>query len=891
MIIENWELKILCNPISFFTMPDKISQTSITPESIKQPFWSMTSDEALKILRTRKEGLSEEEAKKRLESFGPNSIRIKKRFTKTKIFFNQLTSPFILVLIIAGVISIFLRDWIDAGFILAAVSVNSILGFWQENKAENALELLKTYIRVRARVRRGGKEREIDAEELVPGDIIRVSQGDRVPADARLIYANNLEVDEAVLTGESLPESKDEESVPAGTALADRTSMIFGGTLVVGGLGEATVTATGFNGEFGKIVALVAEKKPEPTPLQRAIKHFTLRAGAVLGVLVFVLFLLGIYFHYSFFEMFLISVAVAVSVVPEGLPIAVTVILATGVQRLAAKKGVVRRLSAAEALGSATLILTDKTGTLTQAKMSLVEVFPWGKSGGERELLEKALVNLEVIVENPEDKPSNWHLVGRPLETALVSGAAERGVFYPLVQESREIFERRPFSSKYKYSVSVSQLDSGNEIILFGAPDILLEFSSLSGEEKEKILAEIASRAFRGERVLGVASKRISTKEFRIGHDKKFEDFTFDGLLSFYDPLRPGVSAAIRHIASAGVRTIIVTGDHQGTAEAVARELGMIDGKGAVLTGDDLRHLSQKELWNRADKVSVYARVTPEDKLLLTKLYKDKGEIVAVTGDGINDAPSLEEAHIGVAVGSGTDVTKSSADLVLLDDNFETLVAAIEEGRRVLDNIRKVMVYLLSNAFDELFLIGGSLLAGLTLPLTALQILFVNFFSDSFPAIALAFERGIDGLGKKPRKLHQNLFDREMKVFILVIGISTSALLFFLYAWLLRFGFLPETVRTFIFATFAIYTLMLSFSIRSLERSIFSYNPFSNIYLLSGVTFGILLVALAVYVPVLQGIFETVPLSPPWVLGVFGVGLINIAAVELGKWLFRRRAI
>lgn len=871
-------------------MPEKKIPTGITPDSIRQPFWSLTAEEVFKTLETKKEGLSEEGAEARLKIFGTNSIGEKKRLTKPRIVLSQLANPLILVLLAAGGITIFLRDWVDAGVILAAVAVNTMLGFWQENKAENALELLKSYIRARARVRREGKEREIDAEELVPGDVIRVSQGDRVPADARLIYVNNLEVDEAVLTGDSLPESKRVEAVPTGTSLGDRASMIFGGTLVVGGFGDAVVTATGNSGEFGKIAALISEKKPESTPLQRAIKLFTIRAGVILGILVLGLFLLGVYFHYSIFEMFLISVAVAVSAVPEGLPIAVTVILAIGVQRLAARKGVVRKLLAAETLGSATLILTDKTGTLTQAKMSLVEVFPWKKSKGEeKDLLKKALVNIDFILENPEDEPKNWRITGRPLEVALARGAADAGVLYPEIKESTEVFDRLPFSSEYKYSASASRLGSETMLTIFGAPDILARFTPLSEEEKKELAAEIDLRASRGERVLGVASKSVSAKEARLPRDKRFDGFTFDGLLSFRDPLRPSVAEAIRHIARAGVRTVIVTGDHKGTAEAVGRELGMIDGKGAILTGDDLKYLSKDELQNRARDASIYARVSPEEKLMLTRLYKEQGEIVAVTGDGVNDAPALEEAHIGVAVGSGTDVTKSAADLVLLDDNFETLVAAVEEGRRVLANIRKVIVYLLSNSFDELLLIGGALVAGLALPLTALQILFVNFFSDSFPAIALAFEKGVDDAGRRPRG--RGVFDREVKFLILVIGAATSALLFGLYYFLLRAGFNPELVRSFIFASLATYTLLIAFSIRSLEKSIFTYNPLSNLHLLGGVGIGVFLTVLVLYVPFFQGVFGTSPLPAIWLLGVLGVGIVNILAVEFGKWLFRRHIL
>lgn len=866
-------------------------KSSLTPELIRQPFWTMKVEEVLEALRTGEDGLSPKEVEARRKIFGENFIREKRRLTKFKIVVRQLSSPLVLVLIVAGVITVILRQWVDAAVIFAAVATNTVLGFWQENKAETALQLLKTYVRTRARVRREGAEHEVDATELVPGDVIRISQGDRIPADARVIFANNFEVDEAVLTGESLPEDKNSDPVPVGIGLGERKSMVFSGTLAMQGVANAVVASTGSGTEFGKIASLVAAGDHERTPLQRAISRFVLWTGLGLALLVSVLFGLGLYFGYELFEMFLISVAIAVSAVPEGLPIALTVILAIGVQRLAKRKGVVKRLLAAETLGSTSLILTDKTGTLTQAKMELIDAVPVAKGLTREGLLEEALINLDVVVENPESAPQEWRIFGRALETSLVRGAAKEGLLFPKVKEGVDIVDRLPFSSEYKFSATVSVFKKNARLTVLGAPDLLLFHTDLNEKEKKEVLEEVDRRAAAGERLVGVVSRALKMSELQIPKERRFENLSFDGLISFRDPLRPTVAGAIRRMAAAGVKTVIVTGDHRGTAEAVARELGLVNGKGAVLTGDDLKHLTKEELMNRADQVTVFARVTPEDKLNIAKLYKERGEVVAVTGDGVNDAPALQEADIGVAVGSGTDVTKGAADLVILDDNFETIVAAVEEGRRVLDNIRKVVVYLLSNVFDELFLIGGALLMGIALPLTALQILFVNFFSDSFPAIALAFEEGIDGLGDKPRRLKKNLFDREMKFLIFLIGGVTSLLLFVLYYVLLKKGFAEGMVHTFIFASFASYTLLLVFSIRSLSRSVFTYNPFSNPYVIAGSAVGILLTAMAVYLPFFQRVFDTVSLPPMWALGVVGVGVANILAIELGKWVFRKRIL
>jgi Ca2+-transporting ATPase len=865
----------------------------ITPESIQKPFWAMKTEEVFAVLETSSSGLSEREVKLRRASFGSNTITEKKRFTALKLFLNQFRSPLILILCAAGGVTLFLREWVEAGVIIAAITVNIGLGFYQETKAEGAIGALKSYIRTRVRVRREGRDFEVDGADLVPGDIIRISQGDRVPTDARIFFANNLEIDESVLTGESLPSLKDSGELATSTALGERKCIAFGGSLAVSGFGDAVVIKTGDLTEFGKIAALVENRVRDKTPLEKAMSSFALNLGAVLGVLVVILFLLGINAGRDPFEMFLIGVAVAVSAVPEGLPVALTVILATGVQRLASKKGIVRRLLAAETLGSTNLILTDKTGTLTQAKMELSRVIPYGVGGleEERHILTDAILTTDVAIENPSDPPRYWRLFGKPLEVALIRGAAAKwGVYISGVLKEHRITDRLPFSSVYKFSAAVVQGEGHSHFVIFGAPEVLLSFTDLSKEVSTSLHAQISSLAGRGERVLGIVSRPVPPDLKKISKEG-LKNFKFRGLISFRDPLRPAVAEAIQKMKAAGVDTVIVTGDHKGTAEAVARDLGLVDGKGAVLTGDDLNYLKKEEWLARAGEVTVYARVTPEQKVLITKLYQEQGKIVAVTGDGINDAPALNQADIGVAVGSGTDVAKNAADLIILDDNFETIVAAIEEGRRILDNIRKVMVYLLSNSLDELLLIGGSLLFGLALPLNALQILFVNFFSDSFPAIAFAFEKGVDGLGSSPRKLHKNLFDRKVRFLIMVIGVFTSLLLFLLYAYLLYAGFPEDLVRSFIFATFSTYSLILVFSLRSLDKAIFSYNPFSNLYLVGGVALGLALTGLAVYLPLLQNILHTVPLPYGWLLGVLGVGLANILGVEFGKWLFRRNIL
>jgi len=861
----------------------------MNPKVIFEPFWSMSVEETLKVLESRPEGLSEDESAGRLKVFGLNEIKDARRFSKPKLLYEQTKSPLILILILAGFITGFLRDWVDMGVIFSAVIVNIILGFYQENKAENVLELLKSYVKTRTRVRRLEKEEIVDAIRLVPGDVIRISQGDKVPADGRIIFASNFEVDESVLTGESMPENKNSDPVTPNVSVGDRSSMVFESTLAVGGFADVIVTSTAKNTEFGKLASLLAEEDKTKTPLQIAISRFSYWAGFILLVLTVALFGFGLYYSQSPLDMFLISVAIAVSAVPEGLPIALTVIMAIGVEQLAKKKGVVRKLLAAETLGSTSLILTDKTGTLTEAKMELTAVIPYKDSSPEKvkDLIYEALTTVDVVIENLTDKPDDWRMAGNFMEVALVLGAAKRGVYVNDVFKIKPIFDRLNFSSDRKYAASVHGHNSAKRMMLLGAPEILINYTNLSEVDKAEVVQEINERAFSGERIIGVISIE-PVPEYKSLRDYDFRNFNFDGLLTFRDPLRKGVFEAMKKIGDAGVKTVIVTGDHQGTAEAVAREVGLIDGKGAVLTGDDLRHLSKEELYSRADSVTVYARVTPEQKVMIAKMYQEKGEIVAMTGDGVNDAPALKTANIGIALGAGTDVTKSAADLVILDNNYETIVAAIVQGRKILDNIKKVIIYLLSDSLDELFLVGGAIFMGVAMPISAIQILFVNFFSDSFPAIAFAFEDGIDELGNKPRKLSTNLFDSQMKFLLLGICAGTSALLFGMYYYLLSADYRPEFVRTFIFASFSTYTLLVSFSLRSLDKSIFQYNPFSNKYLVGGVLVGIALTLSAIYVPFLSKIIDTVPLPLPWLVGVLAFGIFNILAVEFGKLCYNR---
>ena len=831
-------------------------------------FWAISAEETIEALQTEEEGLSDVVAAERLEQFGENVFRREKKESKLRILVRQFANPLIIILIIAGATTILLENLKDGIFIFSAVAINAALGFYQENKAANALASLKTYIKEKARVIRSGNEKEVGVETLVPGDIIRLTAGTRVPADARVLLSNSLSLDESILTGESLPVSKKIEPSDESAGIIDRKSMVYGGTLVVGGVGLVAITATGESTELGKIAALIEKEEDEPTPLQRYIKRFSFWIGTVFVAVSALLFTLGTTLGYSLSEMFLISVAVAVSAVPEGLPIALTVALAIGVERLAKRKGVVRKLLAAEALGSTTLILTDKTGTLTEAKMELADIL--GDEHKE-EILKLALLTVEATIENPASDPSEWRVIGRPLEASVVKAGAKYKLFVPEILKQVEVLERHPFNSTDKFSAVRVRTDHKTFWAYLGAPDVLLKKSRARESGGEELIKKVDELAYNGFRVLGVAT-----------------DEKFFGLLAFNDPIRESVGDAIREVREAGVKTVIVTGDHKGTAIHVANAIGISATEKTAITGDELDNISDAELKKLLPGILVFARVTPEHKVRLTNLYKELGEVVAVTGDGVNDAPALEGADIGIAVGSGTDIARDASDLVILDDNFETIVAAIGEGRRIMANIKKIFVYLLSSVMGELFLIGGALAFGLTLPLNALQILWVNFFSDSFPSVALAFEKEKDGLKLKRHIKGGTLFDGEIKFLIFVVGILSSALLFAMYYFLIKFGFEEDIVRTFIFASFSVYTFFFAFSIKSLDKSIFKYNPFDNPYLVVGVIIGICLTAIGVYAPYFQGLLDTVSLSPIWIVGVLVFGLVNLVGVEFGKFLYRK---
>ncbi|MDD3752486.1 MAG: cation-transporting P-type ATPase [Candidatus Colwellbacteria bacterium] len=831
----------------------------------KKDFSSMGTEAVLELFDSSIKGITSDEAEKRIDKFGKNVFGAGNRLSKLQILADQFKSLLIIILAIAGAATLAIGDVKDSLFIFGAMVVNVIMGFYQENKAETALASLRSYVKYRARVIREGVEKEIDAESIVPGDIVKVFSGTRVPADLRILQSNALSVDESILTGESLPVSnKGNDPISLGMPISDQLSMLFAGTLISEGTAIAVVVRTGAETEIGRIAEAVAEKSRTKTPLQKEIAKFSALAAIILFIMVGIVVVIGLAQGYSTMEMFLIGIAMAVSAVPEGLPIALTVILAIGVEKLAKRKGVIRKLIAAEALGGVTTILTDKTGTLTKAKMELSKVI---SDFSEDDVIRRALLNADAIVQNPESDPEDWIIAGRPLEEAIVREAGKRGIIKESLKEEIKILSEEPFNSEKKFSRVDFDSGKGRESAILGAPEAVIEFSSLTNKEKKKILLQVEELAYSGYRVLGLTSGR-----------------DFMGLLAFNDPVREGVKKAIEKISASGIRTVIVTGDHKGTAVSVARQIGLNPADDNVYTHADISNIGEKELMEIARKAVIFARVTPEDKVRIARAFKGIGEVIAMTGDGVNDAPALKEADVGVAVGSGTDVAQGAADLVILDDNFETIVKAVSGGRRIIENIKKTVVYLLSDSLDELMIIGGSIAFGLAIPLNALQILYVNIFSDSFPAIAFAFEDGGDYIsaGTTPKK---GVFsDKYVRFLILVIGVLASASLFAAYYIFLRLGYDENLVKTFIFGSFSVYTLFLVFSLKNFKKNIFTYSLFDNKYLIGGFAVGIALTFIAIYNPFISGFLGTIPLPFGWALAVIAFALLNVGFVEVGKW-------
>ncbi len=851
--------------------------------------WATPAPDVIAEFNTAHAGLSEKESAARLNTYGKNAFHSQEKKTAVSIFLKQLASPLIFILIGAAVVTGILQEWFEVIVIALAVLVNTGLGFYQEYHAENTLEKLRTFIKDRSRVIRDNYEQEVDSELLVPGDIIKLSYGSRVPADARIISANTIRIDESILTGESVPVQKDTEPVSVSATVAERTCMAHAGTLVVDGFATAVIVATGDKTEIGKIAGLVSGTQRAATPIQKGLSRLAWIIFAVVIGIVIGIFMLGISRGESLFEMLILSVAVAVGAVPESLPIVLTVILAIGAERIAKSRGIARTLIAVETLGSTSLIMTDKTGTLTEANMKLVGIYDTNElaagdtnakeyDASDEALVRMALSNISVLVENPDEAIADWTFKGKPFEINIAKTARDHGIDISYLKTSSASSIMLPFNSTHKFSVS----QSGSEHVVMGAPDILLARSSLDDAARAKIEAWIMQASAEGKRLIALGSMQHA-----VSSVDQVQHIAFKGILAFHDPIRKEVPEAIRKIESLGTRLVMITGDLKGTAIAVAKEIGWSVADNQVLTGHDIQGMSDEALLSSIPGIKIFARVTPEDKLRIGLLYRQLGEIVAMTGDGVNDAPSLKAMDIGVALGSGSDVAKSAADLVLLDDNFQTISHAIQEGRRILANIQKAFVYLMSNSLDEVFVIGGSLIVGIALPLTALQIIWVNLFTGSLPALAFAYDEDFDHERAKRHTL-KSIFTKEVNVLTFGLGIASSLLLFFLYYGLILYGVEVSLARSIFFVCFASYILVIAFSFRSLHKPLFSYPVFSNKKLNQSIILATMFLIATMTIPFIRNLFDIAPLPLVWLWLIAAWLALNVALVEGAKYFFRK---
>ncbi|MEA3452911.1 MAG: HAD-IC family P-type ATPase [Patescibacteria group bacterium] len=859
---------------------------------------NLSIKEATKILGSDiKKGLTDNEALERQIEYGQNLLPKEQSAPKLRIFLEQFRSPLIYILLIAGIIVLVLGHKTDAIVIFGAVILNTVIGYIQEFKASRALSELKKAVKHKAKVLRGNNIKIIDTSDLVPGDIIILEAGDKVPADGRIIEVHQFKINEMALTGEWLPAKKDDKILSSDTTMADRDNMVYMGTIVEQGKARAMLTDIGATTELGKIATTVKETEEEATPYQKKLAHFS---KIVSGIIIFVclcIFIEGMVTGGEFVEMFTIAVAIAVAAIPEGLPVAMTVILALGMQRILKKKGLVRKLVAAETLGSTSVICTDKTATLTQGKIKVTEVLTSGQLFSSSSKTETndlaykiaALCN-EAFIENIADPRKEWIVRGDPTGRAMILFGLKGGFSKEEIDQEFPKIDEMPFDNQRKFLATLHKENESNVLFVAGAPENLLEMSNLEIVDKQEWEKELVKMAGQGYRIIALAKKK--TPKTKIS-DVTFKKLEIVALLGLSDPLRKEAKEAMKICRNAGMRTIIMTGDHKLTAKSVGKQLGFKIAKNNIIEGKEVDKLSEKELQGKLEDLQIYARVEPKHKMRIVKAWQDRGEVVAMTGDGINDAPALKKADIGVAIGSGTTVAKEISDLILLNDSFSIIVAAVEEGRAILSNIRRVITYLLSDSFTEVILIGGSMVIATIfnqpwfLPLTAVQVLWINLVEDGLPSLALAFESKEKGLMKrKPSKQGVPLLTKEMKVIIFAIGLITDLFLLGLFFWLCAYGTDVIYIRTMIFAALAVDSLFYVFSCKSLERNLWHINIFSNKVLLTGWVVGFIALFVALYVPFFNNLLRTIPLHfyDWWI--VLGLGFLEIFLIEAVKHYF-----
>ncbi len=881
-------------------------------------YYQLDSSEIFLQFRTSEFGLTEEEARNRLSRYGPNKLGEEEPISRLKILLHQFASPLIYILLLAALVTILLQEYVDAGVILSVLILNAGIGYFQEFKAEESVRALKKMIVPQARVIRGGKEREINSEELVPGDMVILASGSKVPADIRLISEIDLKVDESMLTGESVPVDKDPSPIREDNlSPGDQLNMAFMGTIVVSGRGRGIVVATGGQTSLGRIAREVREAEIATTPLQAKFHRFSNRIGLVVLGAAVILVGIGILIGEPLKDMFMTAVAAAVATVPEGLPVVLTIALAAGIRRMARKNAIIRQLPAVETLGSTTVICTDKTGTLTKNEMTVKVVFdgehvfdltgsgysPEGEilhewvppSEKERKNLFMALrIGLLCNESTLHQENGEYRVNGDPTEGALIVAAMKGGLKPEKERMEYPEIGLLPFESEYGYMATLHRQGGKKWVFLKGGPEKILDLCTscqATDQIRTQEILETSNRfARQGMRVLAMAYKEAPADLEVLRHKDVEGNLILAGIQGMIDPPRPEVMEAIQGCRQAGVRVVMITGDHPTTAVAIGKSLDIAQDASAVLTGKDLEGMSDEGLFSQLPKVSVYARVAPHHKLRIVQQLMKRGEIVAVTGDGVNDAPALKAAHIGVAMGrKGTDVAKEASDMVIADDNFAAIFSAVGEGRVVFDNIRKVIFFLIPTGVAAIGSIIGSILLGVPIPYTPSQLLWINLVTNGLQVLALTFEPGEkDVVRRPPRDPREGIMSRVLVERTVIVGLLISAGVVYNFITELHAGDTLEKARTMAVTTMVFFQFFQSWNSRSETQSIFRLSPFSNPFLLYGLLASILAHLTSIYFLPFQWVLRTEPLTLAEWFKIALMSLTVILVVEIDKWARKR---
>ena len=844
-------------------------------------------DKVMETLKTDvSTGLSTQEAEKRLTEYGANELEGKKQESLVKRFFAQMKDPMIIVLIAAAVLSLIssgFHDWIESGIIMLIVIVNAIISISQEDNANKALEALKKMSAPLAKVLRDGKIVHIETNLLVPGDIFELEAGDLVPADARILSCANLKADEAAMTGESVPVTKENiDSLPEETGLADRRNMVISSTVITNGRATCVVAETGMNTEVGRIANMLMNEDDGETPLQKKMGEISKTLSIICLAVCVLMFVVGMLYQRPLLEIFMMAVSLAVAAIPEGLAAVVTIVLALGVQRMVKHNAIIKKLPAVETLGCASVICSDKTGTLTQNKMTVVEVWTAKEEDYNLALTIGCLCN-DSTLNITED---GFKTVGDPTETAFVDIAYEKGLDKNDLQKAMPRAEELPFDSERKLMSTVHKLGGGYRVMVKGAPDVLLGRCIIDADKAREISQNNEEMASKALRVLGVAYKDITEIPAEITSETLETDLNFAGLIGMIDPPRLEVKQAVAECYTAGIRPVMITGDHKLTAVAIAKELDIFRDGDLAFTGTDLDQISQEDLEKNIHRYSVFARVSPEHKMRIVKAWQSHGMVVAMTGDGVNDAPALKVADIGCAMGiTGTDVAKGAADMILTDDNFATIVHAVEQGRGIFANIKKSIQYLLSCNIGEIITIFvATALNFRQMPLVPIQLLWLNLVTDSLPALALGMEPVEPGvMQQKPRDSRSSIFANGFAAGMIFNGVLVGFVTLAAYS-LGEFVFHADNIaNTMAFATLVFCELTRAFAVRSETRSIFQIGFFSNPSMNKAFLASLALQFLVLFVPMFQNIFNVVSLNGQQWAAVLGLSLVPLVVSEIVK--------